>query len=91
MGEWERYNGLSHELGLVVEVISKDTDITKMILGYIRSTLLHYGYKGRIATAGNLAFPFSPSEVIWGEVFEFKLYHLIKLDDYEFPIKVVEV
>lgn len=91
MGEWERYNGLSHELGLVVEVISKDTDITKMILGYIRSTLLHYGYKGRIATAGNLAFLFSPSEVIWGEVFEFKLYHLIKLDDYEFPIKVVEV
>ena len=42
-----------------------------------RSTLLHYGYPGRISTAGNLAFPFSPSDARMGEVFEFSIYHLM--------------
>lgn len=91
MGDWEKNKNLSHEICLVIEVISKNQDIVKMILGYLRSTLLHYGYKNRISTAGNLAFPFSPSETIWGEVFEFKIYHLAKIEDFEFPIHIVEV
>lgn len=45
-----------------------------------RSTLLHYGYPGRVATAGNLAFPFSPSDVRAGAVYEFSLYHLMPVD-----------
>ncbi|ACK42617.1 MULTISPECIES: acyclic terpene utilization AtuA family protein [Dictyoglomus] len=91
MGSWEKEKNLSHELCIVIEVIGENQDHVKTILGFLRSSLLHYGYKNRISTAGNLAFPFSPSEVIWGEVFEFKIYHLIKLEDYEFPIEVVEV
>jgi hypothetical protein len=46
-----------------------------------RSTLLHYGYPGRIYTAGNLAFPFSPSDMKMGEVFEFSVYHLMPVAD----------
>ena len=46
-----------------------------------RSTLLHYGYPGRIATAGNLAFPFSPSDVKVGPVFVFSVYGLLKGED----------
>lgn len=91
MGSWEKNKNLSHELCLIIEVISKKQEIVKMIMGYLRSTLLHYGYKSRISTAGNLAFPFSPSEAIWGEVFEFKIYHLAKLGDFEYPINIVEV
>lgn len=91
MGEWEKSNKTSHEICLVIEVISKRQETVKMLLGYLRSTLLHYGYKNRISTAGNLAFPFSPAEVIWGEAFEFKVYHLVPLRDYEFPIQIVEV
>jgi len=33
------------------------------VLAFVRSTLLHYGYSGRISTAGNLAFPCSPSDI----------------------------
>jgi len=40
--------------------------------------LLHYGYPGRISTAGNLAFPFSPSDFKVGEVYEFSIYHLME-------------
>ncbi|HQG27772.1 MAG TPA: 3-methylaspartate ammonia-lyase, partial [Candidatus Ozemobacteraceae bacterium] len=54
-----------------------------------RSTLLHYGYEGRIATAGNLAFPFSPSDVPMGAAYTFSLYHLIEVDDpCMFPIYI---
>ena len=34
-----------------------------------------------MATAGNLAFPFSPSDAEMGKVFEFNIYHLMKMDD----------
>ena len=58
-----------------------------------RSTLLHYGYPGRISTAGNLAFPYSPSDFKSGEVFAFSLYHLIDVSDpcELFPIDLEEV
>jgi hypothetical protein len=39
------------------------------------------GYTGRIATGGNLAFPFSPAEFAGPEAYEFRLYHLMKVDD----------
>ena len=42
--------------------------------------MLHYGYAGRISTAGNLAFPFSPSDITVGKVFEFSVYHLMNID-----------
>jgi hypothetical protein len=59
----------------------------------MRSTLLHQGYPGRIATAGNLAFPFSPSDLKMGPVYEFSLYHLLRIDPREattlFPVQEV--
>ncbi|HOJ92251.1 MAG TPA: acyclic terpene utilization AtuA family protein [Dictyoglomaceae bacterium] len=91
MGEMEKEEKISHEIGLIIEVIGENIEIAKSILGFLRSTLLHYGYKGRISTAGNLAFPFSPSEVIWGEAYSFVVYHLIKLQDYDFPVLIEEV
>ena len=36
---------------------------------------------GRISTAGNLAFPFSPSDIDMGEVFEFSVFHLMEIRD----------
>ena len=49
------------------------------------------GYEGRISTAGNLAFPFSPSDCHVGEVFEFNVYHLLKVADPVslFPIEYI--
>lgn len=71
----------SHELGLIIDVVSTSQDDANTICSFIRSSLLHYGYKGRISTAGNLAFPYSPSDFKTGEVYEFCLYHLIKYQD----------
>ena len=60
------------ELGILVSVRRKkdrdnnapgEDDISKGYLALLRATLLHYGFVGRKATAGNLAFPFSPSDL----------------------------
>jgi hypothetical protein len=55
--------------------------------------MLHYGYPGRVATAGNLAFPYSPSDFKAGEVFEFSLHHVIEVDDPcgYFPIRIEQL
>jgi hypothetical protein len=82
----------SHELGIVIESVSPTQEEADTLTSVTRSTLLHYGYPGRIATAGNLAFPFSPSDIRAGEVYEFSIYHLLDTDDPAgFPLEVVDV
>jgi len=85
-------NPVSHELCLILEAVGRTRREADTICGVLRSTLLHYGYPGRISTAGNLAFPFSPSDVSMGEVYEFSVYHLMKADPRElFPLTVLEI
>ncbi|KIL42485.1 3-methylaspartate ammonia-lyase [Gordoniibacillus kamchatkensis] len=83
----------SHELGIVIDVIAEDQEIANTICSFARSTLMHYGYEGRVSTAGNLAFPFSPSEFKAGEVYEFSIYHLIEVEDPNelFPIEILDI
>lgn len=68
---------IGHELGLVIEAVARTQAIADAVCGFARSTMLHYGYAGRKATAGNLAFPFSPSDFHGGPVYRFSLHHLL--------------
>jgi len=54
---------------------------------------MHAPYPGRIATAGNLASPFTPLEIPLGQACAFNVYHLMKVDSPTdlFPIRVEEV
>ncbi len=90
MGDLETNNSISHELGVMFEVIADTQDLASAICASLRSTFMHYGYVGRKSTAGNLAFPFAPSDVEFGPVFEFSVYHLMKVEDPTslFPIKI---
>lgn len=69
------------ELCIIIDAVAPTQEQANTVCSFARSTLLHYGYEGRISTAGNLAFPFSPSDFKAGEVFEFSLYHLMEVDD----------
>ena len=83
---------VAHELMIIIEAVAPTQDQADTICGFARSTMLHYGYEGRISTAGNLAFPFSPSDCKVGEVFEFNVYHLMRVDDPAelFPVKYIQ-
>ena len=82
MGELEPYHGPPpHELGLVIEVVARDQETADTVCALARSATLHLGYDGRIATAGNLAFPYSPAEFPAPPVYEFRIYHLVEVDN----------
>jgi hypothetical protein len=82
----------AHELGIVIDAVADSEAAAETICSLTRSTLLHYGYPGRISTAGNLAFPFSPSDAKMGEVFEFSVYHLMPVRDQGiFPLETLRV
>ena len=81
----------SDELLIIIEAVADTQETANTICSFARSTMLHFGYEGRISTAGNLAFPFSPSDCKMGEVYEFNIYHLLQVDDPVslFPIEYV--
>lgn len=81
LGELEPEQKPAHELGVVFEVVAKTQELANTVCSSVRSTFLHYGYEGRKSTAGNLAFPFAPSDVPFGDVYEFSVYHLMEVSD----------
>lgn len=72
---------MPREVGVLIEVVAKDQELANYVLSLARSSFLHCPFNGRKTTAGNLAFPFSPSDCIGGEVYEFSVYHLMDVDD----------
>lgn len=94
MGELEPQKEItSHELCLLLEVVAKNQELANTICAFARSTLMHYSYKGRIATAGNLAFPYAPSDIPTGAVYKFNVHHLVEIDDVNelFSIEMVDI
>lgn len=93
MGKLETSHVRPHEIGLVMEVIARTQEIADMVCASLRSTLLHYGYEGRKSTAGNLAFPFAPSDISYGPVYEFSVYHLMEIEDplSLFPVELISL
>jgi hypothetical protein len=70
----------SHELGLVIEAVAPTATLAKTVCHRFAGTLLHIDFPGQYNNAGNLAFLYSPAELDAGEVFEFSVYHLMKVD-----------
>ena len=82
LGHLEPRTAISqHEVGLLLEVIGPTQEAANAYLALLRSSLLHCPFESRKTTAGNLAFPFSPSDLEGGPVYEFSVYHLLEADD----------
>jgi hypothetical protein len=84
---------LPREVGIVIEAIAPTQECADTVLSLARSTTLHQHFEGRKTTAGNLAFPFSPSDFRGGEVYEFAIYHLMETSQTGslFPIHYMEL
>lgn len=66
-----------HEVGLLLEAVAPTQEGADAVLALARSSYLHCSFPGRTTTAGNLAFPFSPSDQSAGAVYSFSVYHLL--------------
>ncbi|SEB08018.1 acyclic terpene utilization AtuA family protein [Variovorax sp. YR216] len=82
MGNWEpNKDALPIELPLIAEVVADTQEIANAVLSLARVTLLHSDFPGRMCREGNMAFPFSPSDVERGAIYEFMLQHVLATDD----------
>lgn len=84
---------LPREVGVVIDAVAPTQQLADQVLKLARSTALHQHFEGRKTTAGNLAFPFSPSDFSGGPVYEFAVYHLMSGADHSslFTIEFEEV
>lgn len=90
LGELEPSRVDPAEVGILIEAIAPTQALASYVLSLARSSYLHCPFVGRKATAGNLAFPFSPSDFEGGDVYEFSVYHLMKVKDQRalFPVEL---
>ncbi len=90
MADWEPVREIrSHELGFVIEVVGRTQDIANAVLAMARTSMLHADFPGRLCKEGNMAFPFSPSDIELGPMYRFSIFHVVApKDPYEmFPIE----
>ncbi len=71
------------EMTVIIEAVAPEEELAKAACSWARSYLMHYHYRGRKATSGNLAIPFSPSDITVGLAYEFNIHHLVKIDENE--------
>ncbi|MDR3533556.1 MAG: acyclic terpene utilization AtuA family protein [Rhodopila sp.] len=81
------------EVFIMGECIAPTRERASEVVRSCKQFLLHYGYPGRLSTAGNVAFPFTPPEVSLGPAYRFNVYHLLHVDDADalFPVEVETV
>ena len=78
-----------HEVGILAEVVAQTQEIASAVLALARVTLLHTDFPGRMCREGNMAFPFSPADIVAEPCYRFSIFHVAEpKDPYEmFPIE----
>lgn len=81
---------LPHEVMVLGECIAPSQARASEVIRSAKQYLLHYGFQGRLSTAGNLAFPFTPPELDAGAAYRFSIYHLMDAPDQAglFPVDI---
>jgi hypothetical protein len=87
------HEALPGEVFIMGECIAPSAERAAEVVRTCKQFLLHFGYPGRLSTAGNVAFPFTPPEVSLGPAYRFSVYHLLHVDDATalFPVTVETV
>ncbi len=78
----------AHELAVLVDVIAPNEDASRAVCAKARYSLLHTDFPGRMCISGNLAIPFSPSDISAGRVYEFNVWHIMDCDDPMEPVRM---
>ena len=78
----------SHELGIVIDVVAGTQEKAHSVLSLARHLLLHSDFEGRFCISGNVAFPYSPSDIDTGPVYRFGIWHLLELKNPNKPFSI---
>jgi len=91
LGEREPARDLvPHEVGLVVDVVGRTEEIAGAVATKLGPTGSRLDVIGNQGGGGNFAYPFSPSVIKVGPVFQWSIWHTIEVEELEltslFPI-----
>ena len=82
MADWEpTQRTAAHEIGFVVEVVANTQEIANAVLSIARVQMLHVDFNGRLCKEGNMAFPYSPSDIETAPAYRFSVFHTVAIDD----------
>ncbi len=89
MGALEPYKGpLGHELCFVLEAICPTQEQASAVIAIARTTMLHSDFAGRLCKEGNMAIPFSPSDLEAGAMYRFSVFHTVEVDSPTAPFPI---
>ena len=94
MGELEPVTrGEAHELCFIIEAVCATQEMASAVVAIARLTMLHSDFPGRLCKEGNMAIPFSPSDIELGPLYRFSVFHTVAVDNANdlFPITYEEV
>ncbi|MEK9673081.1 MAG: acyclic terpene utilization AtuA family protein [Rhodospirillaceae bacterium] len=86
LGGLETATTVPHELGLLIDVLGETEDVSRAVCAKARYAFLHTDFPGRLCISGNLAIPFSPSDMYVGPVYEYSVWHVMDCDPLE-PVR----
>ena len=82
MADWEPVKrAATHEIGFIVEVIAETQEMANAVLAISRVQMLHVDFPGRLCKEGNMAFPYSPSDIETAPAYRFSVFHTVAIDD----------
>jgi hypothetical protein len=83
---------MPHEIGLMLDVVAESEQLAAAVLAKARYIAMHTEFEGRLCTAGNVAMPFSPSDISVGPAYRFSVWHAMELDNplEIFPLELVQ-
>jgi hypothetical protein len=68
------------EAFILGEVLADTPEEAMSVATVTKQYLLHHGFPGRLSTAGNVAFPFTPPELAGTTAYRFCVYHIMDVE-----------
>lgn len=85
----------AHEVGLLVDVVGRSAEISAALGTRLGPTGSRLDITGKLGGGGNFAYPFSPSLVNVGPVYQWSVWHIADTDEREmrhlFPVQLEQV
>jgi hypothetical protein len=76
------------EVGLVVDVVADSQELATALASRAGPTGSRFDFTGRLGGGGNFAYPFSPSVLPAGPVYEWSVWHILEVADERDPFRI---
>ena len=62
-------------------MVAASQELANAVLSIARVQMLHVDFPGRLCKEGNMAFPYSPSDIETAPAYRFSVFHTVGIDD----------